>query len=204
MRILWILTYSAVFIWSAIEPKDYWIWLLEVSPAILGAIILGYTFNSFRLTPLVYNLILLSCIILMIGGHYTYAEVPIFDGIREFLGFQRNNYDKIGHFFQGFVAAMIARELIIRKRLVKEGAWSDFFIISLCLAISAFHEISEWIVAIFSEQAAEAFLGTQGYEWDAQSDMGLALIGTLSSLVFLSKLHDRQLAKFKLIEQQTR
>jgi putative membrane protein len=151
------------------------------------------TYHSFRLTSLLYILILLHCVVLLVGGHYTYAEVPLFNEMKSVFGFERNNYDKIGHIMQGFVPAMIARELIIRLDIIRGRYWRDFFIICFTLALSAFYELLEWWVALVSEQAAEAFLGTQGYEWDTQSDMGYALIGAIAALLLLSKLHDRQL-----------
>ena len=129
----------------------------------------------------------------MIGGHYTYAEVPLFDSLKDVFGFTRNNYDKVGHFVQGFVPALIAREIILRKDIIQGSIWQSFFIISFCLGFSAFYEIIEWWVALLSEVAAEAFLGTQGYAWDTQSDMGWALLGAITSLFFLSKIHNQQL-----------
>lgn len=193
MKYLWIIIFTAVFIWSGIEPKDRLTWVLEVAPAVIGVLVLAYTYRSFKLTSLVYILILLHCILLMVGGHYTYAEVPLFDYLREPLGFTRNNFDKLGHFAQGFVPALVAREILIRKSIVVSSGWRDFFIITFCLALSAFYEIIEWWVALASGESAEAFLGTQGYIWDTQSDMWLALIGTVVGLLVLSKLHDRQL-----------
>ena len=184
-----------MLIWSGINPKDQLTWFLEVSPAIIGAAIMAFTYNTFRLTPLVYGLILFHCIILMIGGHYTYAEVPLFDSLKDIFGFTRNNYDKLGHFVQGFVPALIAREIIVRKNIIQSGAWQSFFIVSFCLAFSAFYELIEWWVALLSEEAAEAFLGTQGYAWDTQSDMGWALFGAIAGLISLSRLHDRQLGQ---------
>lgn len=183
-----------VLIWSGIQPKDQLTWFLEVFPALLGAAILALTYQTFRLTPLVYFLILLHCIILMVGGHYTYAEVPLFDWLTELFDWSRNNYDKLGHFVQGFVPAMIAREIILRKAIIKGAAWQNFFIISFCLGFSAFYELIEWWIALLSEQAAESFLGTQGYIWDTQSDMMYALVGAIIALFFLQKMHDRQLA----------
>ena len=156
---------------------------------------MAVTYKSFRLTPLLYVLILFHCIILMIGGHYTYAEVPLFDSLKDIFGFTRNNYDKLGHFAQGFVPALIAREIIIRKNIIRDGNWRSFFIVSFCLAFSAFYELIEWWVALLSEEAAEAFLGTQGYIWDTQSDMGWALFGAILALLSLSKLHDSQIEK---------
>lgn len=179
-----------VLIWSGINPKDQLTWFLEVLPAIIGAGLMLYTFNSFRLTSILYFFILLHCIVLMIGGHYTYAEVPLFDGL---FGAERNNYDKVGHFFQGFVPALLAREILIRKNAVNGTAWLNTFIISVTLAFSAFYEIIVWWVAVASGDDAVAFLGTQGYEWDTQSDMGLALLGAIVSILVLSKIHDKLL-----------
>jgi putative membrane protein len=178
-------------IWSAIEPKDRFTWFLEVSPAMIGLALLAWTWNSFRLTPLLYLFILLHSIVLMVGGHYTYAEVPLFDNL---FGFERNNYDKVGHFFQGFVPALLAREILVRLRVVNGAWWRNFFIVSVCLAFSAFYELIEWWVALLSGEGAEAFLGTQGYIWDTQSDMGLALLGAVCALALLAKIHDAQLA----------
>ena len=192
-RAIWIAVLVGVFIWSAIEPKDRLTWLLEVFPVIIGVIVLAATYNSFRLTPLLYVLILLHCVVLLVGGHYTYAEVPLFNEMKTWFGFERNNFDKLGHLMQGFVPAMIARELIIRLEIINRVAWRNFFIVCFVLAFSAFYELLEWWVALLSEEAAEAFLGMQGYEWDTQSDMGYALIGSIMALVMLSRLHDRQL-----------
>ena len=142
---------------------------------------------------MVYVLILIHCLILMIGGHYTYAEVPLFDWLRETFDLERNNFDKLGHFVQGFVPAMIAREIVVRHRVFNYAGWRDFFIVSFCLGFSALYELIEWIVALTSEDAAEAFLGTQGYVWDTQSDMAYALFGAVIALAFLGRIHDRQL-----------
>ena len=158
----------------------------------IGGALLALTYNDFRLTPILYGFILLHCIVLMIGGHYTYAEVPFFDGL---LGAERNNYDKVGHFFQGFVPALLAREILIRKNVVNGPVWRAIIVIAVCLAFSAFYELIEWWVALASGESAEAFLGTQGYAWDTQSDMALALLGACSSLLLLSAIHDRQLQK---------
>ena len=193
MKIIWLIIYSLVLIWSGINPKDYFTWLLEVFPALIGLIILAATYNKFRLTPLAYILILVHCIILMVGGHYTYAEVPLFNWIRDTFGMARNNYDKIGHLAQGFIPAIIAREILLRKKVVTQQGWSNFIVICICLAISAFYELIEWWAALLSGAAAEDFLGTQGYIWDTQSDMGLALLGAIISLLILSRLHDKQM-----------
>lgn len=192
IKYLWIAIFCLVLIWSGINPKDQFTWFLEVLPAMIGGILLAVTYQSFRLTPLLYFFILSHCIVLMIGGHYTYAEVPFFDNL---LGAERNNYDKVGHFFQGFVPALLAREILIRNQVVNGSAWLNVIIVSICLAFSAFYELIEWWVALATGEDAEAFLGTQGYVWDTQSDMGLALLGAICSLLFLSRWHDRQLKR---------
>ena len=182
--------FVSVLFWSGIHPKDQVTWLLEVSPAIIGALMIALTYATFRLTPILYFLIFLHCIILMIVGHYTYAEVPFFEGL---FGAERNNYDKLGHFFQGFVPALLAREILIRKKVVNGTHWRNIIIISICLAFSAFYELIEWWVALIAGINAESFLGTQVYVWDTQSDMWFALIGAISSLILLSSTHDKQL-----------
>ncbi|WP_228197986.1 DUF2238 domain-containing protein [Poseidonibacter antarcticus] len=197
MKFLWIIAFFTILLWSGINPKDQFTWFLEVIPAIIGFIVLAFTFNKFKLTPLVYTLILIHCIILMVGGHYTYAQVPLFDTIKEVLNQDRNNYDKLGHFAQGFIPALIAREILIRKDIIPKANWRNFFIVCFCLAFSAFYELIEWIVALFSGEDADDFLGTQGYVWDTQSDMALALIGSIFALILLSKFHDKQLKKIK-------
>lgn len=194
-KYLWILIYLGVLLWSAIKPHDYFTWFLEVFPALIGAFILLVTYNRFRLTPLLYQLILLHCIILMIGGHYTYAEVPFFDTLKEILNSQRNQYDKLGHLFQGIVPAIIAREILLRYNVVNGNRWLVFIVTCIVLAISAFYELIEWWVALATGESADAFLGTQGYVWDTQSDMGYALLGAIISLLTLSRLHDRQLQR---------
>ena len=193
MRWIWIGTFMVVLVWSGIGPKDTVTWCLEVAPAVLGGVVLWFTRERFPLTTLVYVLILIHCVILMIGGHYTYAEVPLGDWVRDLVDGTRNNYDKLGHFVQGFIPAMIARELMIRLQVFNSARWRDFFIVCFCLGFSAFYELIEWWVALLSEEAADAFLGTQGYVWDTQSDMGWALFGALAALILLSGLHDRQL-----------
>lgn len=196
MKFLWILIFFAVLLWSGVNPKDQFTWTLEVLPAIIGLIVLAFTYKTFKLTTFVYILILVHSIILMIGGHYTYAEVPLFDTIKELLGQTRNDYDKIGHLAQGFIPALITREILIRKNIIPQTNWRNFFIVCFCLALSALYEIIEWIVALFTGEDAEAFLGTQGYAWDTQSDMGLALVGSILALIILSNYHDKQLKKF--------
>ncbi|KPK35208.1 MAG: hypothetical protein AMK70_05810 [Nitrospira bacterium SG8_35_1] len=197
MKIIWLAFYFLVLTWSGINPKDYFTWFLEVLPALVGFFIIALTYKKFRLTPLAYFLILIHSIILMVGGHYTYAEVPLFNWIRDFFNMERNNYDKLGHLAQGFIPAVIAREVLLRLEVVAKRGWLSFIIICICLALSAFYELIEWWAALLSGEAAEAFLGTQGYVWDTQSDMGLALLGTIISLFLLTKIHDRQLQDIK-------
>jgi len=193
VKILWLAIFLGVLAWSAIDPHDYPTWWLEVMPALIALLVVIWTHNTFPLTPLLYWLILLHAVILMIGGHFTYALVPWFDWLWELIGSERNNYDKIGHLAQGFIPAIAAREILLRFGVVKGKGWLAFLVVCFCLALSAFYELLEWWVALLSEEAAEAFLGTQGYVWDTQSDMWYALLGAVAALVLLSKLHDRQL-----------
>ena len=199
MRIAWIAIFWIVLVWSGIAPKDFVTWCLEVFPAVFGAIVLWLTRERFPLTPLLYILILVHCVILMVGGHYTYAEVPLGDWFRDAFDGTRNDYDKLGHLAQGFIPAMIARELVIRLAVFNSKRWRDFFIVSFCLGFSAFYELIEWWVALFSEEAVDAFLGTQGYIWDTQSDMGFALLGAIVALLLLGRLHDKQLRERNFI-----
>ena len=196
MKWAWIGIFFAVLIWSGIDPKDFTTWCLEVAPAVIGGIVLWATRERFPLTPLVYALILVHCVVLMVGGHYTYAEVPAGEWTSELVDGPRHNYDKPAHFVQGFIPVMIARELMIRLQVFNSVPWRNFYIVCLCLAISAFYELIEWWVALLSDEAADAFLGTQGYVWDTQSDMGWALFGAIAGLLLLGRLHDRQLARF--------
>ena len=194
MKYLWLGLFFIVLTWSGINPKDQFTWLLEVIPAIIGLVLMASSYKHFKLTPILYGFILAHCIVLMVGGHYTYAEVPWFDNL---FGSERNNYDKVGHFFQGFVPALLAREILLRKNVVNGKGWLNVFVVSICLAFSAFYELIEWWVAVLSGENAEAFLGTQGYIWDTQSDMGIALLGAICSLLLLSKVHDKQLKNVK-------
>jgi len=193
MKAAWIATFLIVLVWSGVYPKDYLTWALEVSPAVMGFVVLAATYRTFPLTPLLYALILVHCIVLMVGGHYTYAEVPLFESLKSVAGFERNNFDKLGHFLQGFVPALIAREILVRKAVVASSKWRNFFIVCICLAFSAIYELIEWAVAIASDTAAEAFLGTQGYIWDTQSDMAFALVGAIAALALFGRTHDRQI-----------
>jgi putative membrane protein len=193
-RGLWFAVFLAVLVWSGISPHDTPTWMLEVAPAVIAAAILWFTWDRFTLTTLTYVLILAHCVVLMVGGHYTYAEVPLGEWLQQALDQPRNNYDKLGHFVQGFVPAIVAREVLIRLRVFNSARWRDFFILCFALAVSAFYELVEWWVALLSEEAADSFLGTQGYTWDTQSDMAWALFGAMSALLLLARLHDRQLS----------
>lgn len=194
-RIFQIIIFFIVFTWSLINPHDCNTWLMEALPAIAAVTILAAVYKRFRFTELIYWLILLHCIILLIGAHYTYAKVPLFDFIKSAFNLSRNNYDKIGHFAQGFVPSLVARELLIRTSTLRPGKWMFFIVVSIALAISAFYELIEWWTALFSGKGAEDFLGTQGYIWDTQSDMFFALIGAISAQIILSKYLDRKTYK---------
>ena len=196
-KFLWLAIFFLTLIWSAIAPKDYATWLLEVSPAIIGFVVLAYTRHSFPLTPLLYGLILLHCVILMIGGHYTYAEVPAGFWFQELFDLQRNHYDRLGHFAQGFVPAILAREILLRNTCLQTGKMLFYIVTSICLAFSAFYELIEGWTAHIYGGSAEAFLATQGDIWDTQWDMFFALTGAISSQLLLSNLHDRQLMKLE-------
>ena len=187
LKIVWFTLFFAVLIWSAITPKDYFTWALEVAPAVIGLVLLIATYPKLTLSKLTYSLILLHCVVLMIGGHYTYAEVPLFDTFAEWFGWGRNHYDKLGHFIQGFVPAAIARELLLRFDVVKNERWLVMFVLSFCLAFSALYELIEWWTALAVGEDAEAFLGTQGYIWATQAEMFLALIGSSGFVTFFRK-----------------
>jgi putative membrane protein len=184
-----------VFVWSGIHPHDRFTWVLEVFPAIIGVPVLLYVYPRFRFTPLVYTLVALHAMILMVGGKYTYAEVPLGYWMEATFGFARNHYDRIGHFAQGFVPAMVAREIFIRRSPLRGTRWLPFVVLCFCLAFSAFYELIEFWTALSTGEAAQAFLGTQGDPWDTQWDMMFALIGAIAALLLLSRWHDRQLRR---------
>ncbi len=184
---------AIVFVWSGWRPCDRLTWWLEVMPAIIGGLILVFTYSSFRFTTLVYTLIALHMMLLCIGGHYTYARVPLFDWIQPIFGWRRNHFDRLGHFAQGFVPALIARELFIRLRIVTSGSWRFAIIILICMGISALYELFEWAAALAGGAASTAFLGTQGDVWDTQEDMFMALIGAICALLLLSGWQNRQM-----------
>lgn len=185
-----------VLVWSAIKPHDYFTWFLEVLPAFLAVGILGFFYRRFRFTDLVYTIVWFHCIVLMVGAKYTYAEVPLFDYIGAFFGWTRNNYDKVGHFMQGFSPALITREVFIRRNVVNGKWWTFFMAVAVPLAFSAFYEFIEWWVAVATGDSAEAFLGTQGYEWDTQTDMFMCFCGSILALILLSGWQSRQMKKF--------
>jgi putative membrane protein len=186
-------TVVAVILWSGWGPFDRFTWWLEVTPGLAGLAILLGTYGRFRFTTLCYTLIALHICVLCVGGHYTYARVPLFDWLRPVFAWQRNNYDRLGHLMQGIVPAMITREVLLRLDVLNRKKWLPFLVVSICLAISALYELIEWWTALISGGAANDFLGSQGDVWDTQSDMCLALIGAISALVLLSAIHNRAL-----------
>ncbi|HEX9179812.1 MAG TPA: DUF2238 domain-containing protein [Burkholderiales bacterium] len=195
----WLLlaSFLAILTWSGIGPRDRFVWYLEVAPAVIGALALAALYPRFRFTDLVYTLIWMHAVVLMVGGHYTYAEMPLFNWLRDALHLDRNYYDRLGHFFQGFVPAMIAREVLLRRSPLHSGKWLFFLVSCVALAISAVYEFVEWWVAVATGEAADAFLATQGDVWDTQWDMFLALSGAVLAQLFLSRVHDRELARME-------
>ena len=183
----------SILIWSVINPKDLFIWFLEVLPVLIGAMVLIYIYPKYKFSNFVYVLITIEAIILIVGGHYTYAEMPVFNWVRDTFGLSRNYYDRLGHFAQGFIPAIIAREVLIRNEVISKKEYLFFIVICICLAISASYELIEFGVAKFTGNSAEAFLGTQGDIWDTQWDMLMALIGSITSLSLLSTYHDKKL-----------
>ncbi|MGH7400098.1 MAG: DUF2238 domain-containing protein [Candidatus Rokuibacteriota bacterium] len=184
---------AVLLVLSGIGPRDRTTWLLEVGPILIAVPILLATARRFPLTPLAYRLIFAHALILMLGGHYTYAEVPLGFWIRDLFGFARNHYDRVGHLAQGFVPAVVVREVLIRRSPLTSGKWLTFLVLCVGLAISALYELVEWWAALLGGEDAEAFLGTQGDQWDTQWDMFLALVGAAAALALLTRLHDRQI-----------
>lgn len=178
---------------SAIRPYDMATWWLEVLPVFIALPLLFLARERFPLTPLLLALVLLHALVLIVGGHYTYARVPAGFWVQDLMGFERNHYDRLGHFLQGFEPAVLAREILLRRQVVRRGGWLVLFVISITLAFSALYELIEWFVALVSEEAAESFLGTQGDVWDTQWDMFMCLAGTVTALLLLAPWHDRQL-----------
>jgi putative membrane protein len=194
---LLLLVGAALLVLSGIGPRDRTTWWLEVAPILITVPILVATARRFPLTPLAYRLIFVHALILMLGGHYTYAEVPAGFWLKEALGLARNPYDRLGHFAQGFVPAIAAREVLLRLSPLPPGKWLAFVVLSVCLAISALYELVEWWAALIGGEGAEAFLGTQGDQWDTQWDMFVALLGAATALLVLSRLHDRQITRLE-------
>lgn len=191
----WLALVLAVLVWSGVGPRDRFTWFLEVAPVLIGLPVLALSWRRFPFTPLLCGLMAMHAVILMVGGHYTYAEMPLFNWLRDALELSRNHYDRVGHVAQGFVPAMIAREILLRRSPLGPGKWLFFLVTCVCLAISAFYEMLEWWVAVASGDQAVAFLATQGDVWDTQWDMFLALLGAVSSQLLLGRWHDRQLAR---------
>jgi putative membrane protein len=182
---------------SGIGPRDRGTWFLEVLPVLIAAPLLLFTWKPFRLTPLAYRLIFLHALVLMLGGHYTYAHVPLGFWLQDLFDFARNPYDRIGHFMQGFVPAILIREILLRRSPLQPGKWTFFLVSAVALAFSAVYEFTEWWAALLLGEGAMAFLGTQGDEWDTQWDMFLALLGAVSAQLLLSRIHDRELARLE-------
>jgi putative membrane protein len=182
-----------VLAWSGVQPFERGTWWLEVAPVMIGAPVLIFTFSTFRLSPLVYRLLFLHAAILMVGGHYTYAQVPAGFWVQDLLDLSRNHYDRIGHLAQGFIPAILAREILLRLSPLRPGKWLFLLVVCVCLAFSAFYELVEWWAALIGGDSAQSFLGTQGDVWDTQWDMFLALLGAISAQLLLRPAHDRSM-----------
>jgi putative membrane protein len=184
---------AAVFVWSGIGAYDNTTWVLEVFPIVIGVPVLIATRKRFPLTPLLYRLILIHAVILMVGGHYTYARVPFGWWVQAMLGLARNHYDRLGHLAQGFIPAMIAREIFLRTSPLKSGKWLFFLVTATCMSISVMYEFIEWWSALILGGGASEFLGTQGDVWDTQWDMFLATVGAIVAQLTLARVQDKQL-----------
>lgn len=201
-RLTWfVVLLTPILAWSGWAPHDRLTWFLEVAPVLIGVPLILVFQRRFPLSTLLLVLVWLHCVVLIVGGRYTYALVPLGEWAREWFGWTRNNYDKLGHFAQGFAPAILAREILLRTSPLRDrgdgrpSRWLGFLVVSVCLGFSAFYELIEWWVALLSDEAAEAFLGTQGYVWDTQSDIGWALFGALLALATLARWHDRSMAR---------
>jgi putative membrane protein len=194
-HIFLLVSLGAIFIWSGYDPRDRFTWFLEIVPAILGLAVLFYTFPRFQFTNIVYILVWLHCVILMVGGKYTYAQNPLFEYLKEIFGWTRNNYDKLGHLIQGVSPALISREIFIRRDVVDGKGWTFFLSVAVPLAFAALYEIFEWMMAVLNGEKTEAFLGTQGYFWDTQTDLFYCLIASIAALILLSRWHDAGLRR---------
>ncbi len=194
--LLMLILLTPIIIFSAISPKSYITWFFESLPLFIGLIILIKTYKNFSFSGFAYSVIFIGGVLILIGAHYTYAEVPLFHWIRDGFGFERNNYDKLGHFFQGFITAVLAKELLIGKKVLASKFWLNLFVLSFSVALSAFWEILEWFVFDIStyfslNKTASEFLGTQGYFWDAQSDILFATFGAIIIISIFSKYHEK-------------
>ena len=189
---LWLAT-AVIFLWSVVSPHDLMTWLLEVTPVMIAVVLILSTYRKHRLSALLYRLLFLHGVILMIGGHYTYALVPVGFWVQDLFDLTRNHYDRLGHLAQGFVPAILAREILLAYSPLVRGRWLGFLAVSCCLAFSAFYEILEWWAALSLGESADSFLGTQGDVWDTQWDMKLALIGAIAATALLAGVHDRSL-----------
>jgi putative membrane protein len=190
-----LVSFLAVLVWSGIRPRDRLTWVLEVLPAVSAMIVLLATYRRFRFTPLAYFLIWLHAIVLVVGGKYTYAEMPLFNWLRDEFGWARNHYDRVGHFMQGFVPAIVAREVLLRTSPLRRGKWLFVIVIMICVGLSAVFELCEFGVALIYGAAADSYLAFQGDAWDTQKDMGLCLLGAFLALLLLARLHDRQMSE---------
>jgi putative membrane protein len=180
--------------WSFLRPRDPFTWWLEAIPVLVAGALIAVAYPRWRFTSLVLCLIAVHALILLVGAKYTYAEVPLFNWLRDEYGLGRNYYDRVGHFVQGFVPAMVAREILLRNAVVRRGPWLFVIVTCVCLAISAAYELVEWAAARATGEAADAFLGTQGDPWDTQWDMFIALCGALAAQLVLGRWHDRQVS----------
>lgn len=198
LHLVLLVSLVGVFIWSVVKPFDFFTWVLEALIPVVGVLILLFTYRKFRLTNLAYILIWIHAIILLVGAHYTYARMPAFNWLRDTFELSRNHYDRFGHIAQGFIPAILARELLLRTSPLERGKWLSFIIVCICLAISAFYELLEWWVAAITGTAADLFLALQGDIWDTQKDMALCLLGAVVALVALGRMHDRALDRIEI------
>jgi putative membrane protein len=192
--VLWIIL-SAILIWSGWRPFDFFTWVLEVAPILIVAAVLFSIYRHFYFSRFICILMLVHAAILAIGGHYTYAEMPLFNWLRDTFHLARNHYDRVGHFMQGFSPALISREVLIRRGVVKRGAWLSFIVICICGTITSVYELCEWQASVWTGTKADAFLGSQGDVWDTQKDMAMCFIGGLAAILFMTRWHDRSINK---------
>jgi len=198
LHLVLLVSLAAVLVWSVVKPFDFFTWVLEALIPVVGVLVLLFTYRKFRLTNLAYVLIWIHAIILLVGAHYTYSRMPAFNWLRDTFELSRNHYDRFGHIAQGFIPAILARELLLRTSPLERGKWLSFIIVCICLAISAFYELLEWWVATVTGTAADLFLALQGDIWDTQKDMALCLLGAVVALVALGRMHDRALDRIEI------